>query len=269
MVKFKNPFTSFSHNMNSSNSNIPHPSEDQDLGNTLIPRQEVPPLTKTEISLLVAEDATVHASRQTVQHLSQTVYGNKNALNKDLVRVISGQKSGEMLAEQVTCAPESVSSFAGHDFLGFKDKARKEAEGTYKKLGCAIEQFADTVRTAKKCINEEHQQEQQRRNQQIEKPSETLQHAFSLSKDQQREALTNSPELRKEVSDFLRQVSSRLTPEERKSVNQGNHRELAKSVGVSEEQAKTITDIVQNAKELNQQAQQIKPERQKTLALAG
>ncbi|PIT67937.1 adenosine monophosphate-protein transferase, partial [Bartonella tribocorum] len=47
----------------------------QELNKTLIPKETLPTLKKTELSQLTAEDARVHKSREEIQQLSKIVYG--------------------------------------------------------------------------------------------------------------------------------------------------------------------------------------------------
>ncbi|MBX4335231.1 BID domain-containing T4SS effector [Bartonella raoultii] len=242
----------------------------QELKSTLIPSENLAPLTKNAMAELIAEDARIHTCSQQIQKLSKTVFGNEQALNRKMVEVIQNPSLGYQLANQLEKSPGSFSSLAGFDLCGIKNAKRTAAEESASLLFGAMINLTHAVYETKKDIIKEHKEEQERCSQAIATPSEELQTLLSLPKTSQRAALEASPTLQKELSGFVKQLNQRLSSNEHKAIRHGDHTTLASSLGVSENKAKDITDIVQRAKETHQEVHtKIRTVHQnKTLALA-
>ncbi|MBB5073983.1 replicative DNA helicase [Bartonella callosciuri] len=240
----------------------------RDLEKIFIPKEELAPLTKSEMAEMIAEDACVHTSFKQVKKYAKTVYGSSGILNEKMVEILKNPSVGDQIAKQIEQAPYSISSLAGVDFICFKSQARANAEEHVLQLGCAVANYAHAVRYAKKEITQEHQAEQARRGKAVKMPSKGLQDLFSLSPEQKREALANSPLLQKELCNFVQEVNSRLSSSEQRALKNSDHETLAKSLGISEHKAKEITEITKHAREAHQQAQALTVSRSKVLAMA-
>lgn len=240
----------------------------QELEKTLIPKETLAPLTKSELSAMVSEDACVSTCREQIQRLTKTVYGSSKTLNSQMEEMNKNPELGQRLANQIERSPSSVSRLAGFDFICLKNRARAEAEEHVEMLCTAVANYAQAVKYAKKEITQEYQREQNRREKAVEIPSKNLQDLLSLPPDQQREALSHSPMLQQELRTFVGKLHDRLSSNEHKAIKNNDHVTLAKSIGVSENKAKEITETVQKVKEAHQQAQTIKAHRSQTLAIA-
>ncbi|EJF85877.1 hypothetical protein ME1_01454 [Bartonella vinsonii subsp. arupensis OK-94-513] len=240
----------------------------QDLEKILIPEETLAPLTKSELSAKIAEDARVHTCRKQIQCLSKTIYGNSKTLEGKMVEIIQSPELGQQLSDQIDRSPSSVANLVGLDLLCFKTSARANAEEHIETLCCAVANFADAVRHAEKEITQEHQTEQNRRGQKVTMPSKGLQDLLTLPKEVQKDMLENNPSLQKELSTLLKNIKDRLSSAEHKAIKNGNHETLAKSLGVSERKAQDITTIAKQAREAHQQVQTRTTYRSKALAMA-
>ncbi|WP_413154791.1 BID domain-containing T4SS effector [Bartonella sp. cb54] len=238
----------------------------EDLKKILIPKENLAPLTKNEIVTKITENTFVQKSQREVCRLSELVYGNSKALSEQMKLVHTNPSFGEQIVEQIVRSPSSISKIAGISFLGIKSAAHKEAESNIIQLSAAFENFTDTVKYAKKRIDEKHQIEQQRRGQMVEVPSKMVQCVLSLPKRIQQKTLVSSPLLREELCDFIEKVNSRLSSSERQAIHDKNYAKLMHSIGISEHKAKEITTTVTQAKKAHQLAQTLQINRSKSEA---
>ncbi|MET3589589.1 hypothetical protein ABID23_000673 [Bartonella silvatica] len=242
--------------------------ESQNLENILIPGKHSSPLTKQELAEMVAEDALVHKCFQQVQKLSNIMYGNSRVLNKQLVRMTKNPETGQQLANQIERSPSSIAPLAGFDFLFFKSHARANALNHVEAICCAVVNYGDAVRHARKEITQEHETEQTRRAKAVASPSPSLQDLLSLPPTQQKEALLQSPELKQELTSFMQHLNRRLSSDDNQAIKHHDSEKLAKSLGVPENKAEEIIGTVQKAKEAQKNAQEVKVQRSQTLAMA-
>ncbi|MCZ2158937.1 BID domain-containing T4SS effector [Bartonella sp. 220] len=240
----------------------------QKLEQILIPEETLAPLSKSELSEKIAEDAGVHTCRKQIQCLSKTIYGSSKSLNEKMVEIIKNPELGQQLSDRINRSPSSVANLVGFDLLCLKTSARANAEAHVETLCCAIVNFAYAVKHAKKEITQEHQAEQKRRGQKVAIPSKDLQDLLTLPKELQQEALENDPSLQKELCTLVKNINSRLSSAEHKAVRDGDHGTLAKSLGVSERKAQEITAIATQAREVHQQTQTRTTYRSKALSMA-
>lgn len=239
----------------------------QDFKETLIPKETLAPLTHKALFAKISDDAYVEESRKEIEHLSKTVYGKTQALKTKLDIITATPNLGNQLADEILQEPQSISKFAGHKILGMKSQNRKYAEQTVPQLCQALKNYGAITQQAKDAILELHQREQNRLGHSVEKPGKNLQNLFSLSEEQQREALLHSPALRQELHTFSRQLHNRLSSEERKAIHEKDHTRLASLLGTSESKAKEIAHTVKNTKETQSQARSVKVSRSSSLAL--
>ncbi|WP_156851081.1 BID domain-containing T4SS effector [Bartonella refiksaydamii] len=240
----------------------------EEFEKVLIPKEQLAPLTKSELSEKIAEDARVHACRDQIQLLSKIVYGNSKALNEQMVEIIKNPSFGQQLANQIERTPSSVSSLTGINLLCFKNQARVNAEEHVDMLCTAVMNYAHAVKYTRHVITQEHKIEQERRGKAIEKPSKDLQNLLCLSPETQREVLSQFPLLYKELRTFVRNLEHRLSPDEYRAIKNNDYETLAKSIGVSEQKARKITNTVQKAKETHNRAYTSTLNRSNALAMA-
>ncbi|WP_208434412.1 BID domain-containing T4SS effector [Bartonella taylorii] len=240
----------------------------KELEKVLIPKEQLAPLTKSELSEKVAEDARVHICRDQIQKYAKIVYGSSKALNEQMVEIIKNPSFGQHLANQIEKAPHSVSRLAGLDLLCFQNQARANAKEHVDVLCNAVANYTHAVKQAGKEITQEYQAEQKRCEKTVEMPSKNLQDILFLPKELQQEALASSPFLQKELRSFVKKINNRLSPSEQKALKECDHETLAKSLGVSEHKAKEITEIAKQTREVYQQSQVRTVNHSKTLAMA-
>lgn len=241
----------------------------QELKNTLIPKEALIPLGKTELSELVSEDAGVHAARKQIQQLSKIIYGSHKKLDEKMIEIIKNPTFGQQLANQIEKAPSSVAHLTGFSLCGLQTQARANAKNHIDLLCTAVANFAHAVKHAKKEITQEHATKQSRLAKTVEIPSQSLQDLFTLQKELQQEALTQNPLLQKELTHFVKSINSRLSQNEHKAIQKNDYETLAKSIGVSETKAKKIAQTVKQAQEVHQQACTRTVNRSNVLTMAG
>ncbi|WP_375618282.1 MULTISPECIES: BID domain-containing T4SS effector [unclassified Bartonella] len=235
------------------------------LESILIPEERLAPLTENETAQMVVEDSCVHASLKQVQQLSKIVYGSTKTLNKQMVEIIKNPSLVQQLANQIERAPHSISHLAGFSLCGLQNQRRANAKNHLEMLCTAVVNFAHAVKYAEKEITQEHATEQSRLAKMVEMPSQSLQNLFALPKELQQEALAKNPLCQKELSNFVKKINTRLSPNEHKAVQNNDYETLAQSIGVSENKAK---QIIKQTKEVHQQAQVCTMHRSKAFAMA-
>ncbi|WP_208436844.1 BID domain-containing T4SS effector [Bartonella tribocorum] len=240
----------------------------QELNKTLIPKETLPTLKKTELSQLTAEDARVHTSRQEVQQLSKIVYGSSKTLDKQMAKIMKNPDLAQQLAEKIETAPDSIAHLAGFSFYGVQTQTRANAKNHTDMLYNAVVNFGHAVKNAHAEITQEYTTEQNRRATTVEMPSKNLQDIFALPKELQQEALAKNPELQKELTNLVKNINFRLSITEHKAIKDNEYETLARSIGVSENKAKQIAQTVKQAKEAHQQACTRTINRSNALAMA-
>ncbi|EJF75921.1 BID domain-containing T4SS effector [Bartonella alsatica] len=240
----------------------------KELENTLIPRETLAPLTKSEFSKMLMENARIHTVRDQIQYLSKTIYGDSKALNKQMEEILQNPDLGQQLADQIERSPNSISKLVGINFLCFKNQTRANAEECVDLLCSAVRNYAYTVKYVRHSIIQEHKIEQERCGRAVEKPSANLQNLFYLSPESQKKILSQSPLLYKELSTFTRNLDYRLSANEYKAIKNNDYETLAQSIGVSEQKAREITNTVRKAKETHEKVHIHELNRSNALAIA-
>ncbi|WP_208436843.1 BID domain-containing T4SS effector [Bartonella tribocorum] len=226
----------------------------QELKNTLIPKEMLPPLGKTELAELTAEEAGVHISRKQIRQLSKIVYGSSKTLDKQMTEIIQNPDLGQQLANQIETAPDSIAHLAGFSLCGLQNQARANAKNHIDMLCNAVVNFGHAVKNAHAEIMKEYAIKQSHRATTVEMPSKNLQDLFSLPKELQQEALAKNPELQKELTNLVKNINCRLSANEHKAIKNNEYMILVHSIGVSENKAKQIAQTVKQVKEVHQQA---------------
>ncbi|WP_208436849.1 BID domain-containing T4SS effector [Bartonella tribocorum] len=226
----------------------------QELNNTLIPKEMLPPLGKTELSEMVAEDARVHTTRDQIQKFAKIIYGNSKTLDKQMTEIIQNPDLGQQLANQIETAPDSIAHLAGFSLCGLQNQTRTNAKNHIDMLCNAVVNFGHAVKNAHAEITQEHATKQSRLATTVEMPSKNLQDLFSLPKELQQEALAKNPELQKELTNLVKNINCRLSTDEHKAIKNNEYETLAHSLGVSENKAKQIAQTVKQVEEVHQQA---------------
>ncbi|WP_336277024.1 BID domain-containing T4SS effector [Bartonella sp. CB178] len=227
----------------------------EDMENVLIPAEEVDPLTKEEISEMLQKDAAIQTAEECVQHYAQRVYGSSDALKNQLMKINTTPSLGNILQDQILRSPSSVHKLAGFTFCGIANARYQDAERNVFNLAEAVENYCGAVRYVTREIAKEHEEEKMRCMVRVNVPSNELQDVLSLPHKMRQESLRRYSNLQKELVDFIKQVDTRLSDKEKRSVKNKNHKELAKSLGVSPHRANKIIKAIQQARDAYLQRQ--------------
>ncbi|WP_336277021.1 BID domain-containing T4SS effector [Bartonella sp. CB178] len=222
----------------------------EDLEKILIPAEKVADLTKEQIAEQVSRSTFVKAARGCVEYFSERVYGKSGVFDTTMGLICGVPGAGSNLPALIESDPRSFHKLAGFNFFGFKTNRRLEAEENVGKLSDALKNYTLAARDAKKELLENHKKDQERRGQEVRMPSKSLLDVLDLPREHQQKALEQSPELRKELDGFVKQVENRLSPKDRRAIGvEGARGELMSSIGVSANKAKEISRIFSKAKE--------------------
>ncbi|ETS06081.1 T4SS effector Fic domain-containing protein BepC [Bartonella henselae] len=238
-----------------------------DLKEILIPKETLPPLTNEELAKRFTDNCGVESYRQEVEHLSKRVYGKSQALNEMIESINIDPSLGAEFADQIAQNPKSFCKLAGRKILGIRSPSRRRAEEAVPQLCEALKSYADMAQHTMENLIEQHQREQRRIAHSVEKPGRDLQQLFTLSPEQQREVLSHSPTLQKQLHTFARQLQNRLSSEEHRAIQENNPLKLSCMLGVSESKAKEITKAVKQTKEAHCQLRTLKISRSSARAL--
>ncbi|MCZ2328942.1 BID domain-containing T4SS effector [Bartonella sp. F02] len=247
----------------------------QALGKCLIPEEDVMPLTKTDICQKVEEDVSVKMIKANVQGLSQVVYGNPNALDDKLKELNYNPELGSHLAQQISENPKAIGALVGKSSLGFKSQERKTAENSVVLLSETITSYAHIAANTKGMVMRDHQAAQERGRQEIRTPSQELQKVLNLDSRARQTALEGSTALQKELRGLVTSFNERLSPNDRKAIREGNHKDLAQSLGTSVMKAEKIVKICKQSEQAqhdlscsNLYARVAKPQKSKAMSMA-
>ncbi|WP_336279640.1 BID domain-containing T4SS effector [Bartonella sp. CB175] len=213
---------------------------EQDISSVLIPKEELRPLTKSEICEQVVNNVHVQNAKRNVENFSGIVYGNAQILNQRMDMINENPRSTEQLAHQIMQSPQSVGKLQGRKFCFLKNTERTRAEEHVQHLGHAIEAYIDAVKHARNEILTTHKQEQIRCGQEILMPSQTLLNSLEMSARMQLETLESSSRLQRELQILTVQMKKRFSPEDNKAINEKDFKKLAKSLGTSIKKAEKI-----------------------------
>ncbi|AQX28656.1 MULTISPECIES: BID domain-containing T4SS effector [unclassified Bartonella] len=231
----------------------------KNVEDTLIPKEKIPPLTKSAITENIQKDALIQQNLTQITYLSKLVYGSSKALSNQISLINTNPKAGEQLSRQIMLSPQSISKLAGIKILGVKNSMRKKAEDNVIKLANSVENYMSSVKNAETTILQQHQLEQKRCQKMVKPPSEELKNILNLPEEKRKEVLLEgkfSASIAKELTELINALNARLSPNERKMVKE-NDKNFAKSVGISETKAEIIIKITQEAKKVYQQMQKL------------
>ncbi|WP_244427629.1 BID domain-containing T4SS effector [Bartonella queenslandensis] len=218
----------------------------------LIPAEKISSLTNEEIITRIKSNASLQERRTEIETLCQIIYGNRHILQEKIERIHKNRTEGEQLTYQIATSPQSITKFAGSNIFGIKNNARTNAEANIMPLCRAIECYINIFTQTERDILHDHHAKQRRCEQAVEMPKVWMQNLLSLPKEQQQETLSNSPELRGELRNYIRKINERLSSSEHEAIKENNPEKLAKSLGTSAIKAKEIMEIVQQTKKIEQ-----------------
>ncbi|WP_404978536.1 MULTISPECIES: BID domain-containing T4SS effector [unclassified Bartonella] len=227
----------------------------QNKQDVLIPAETIAPLTNNEIATRIKNNASIQARKKEIETLCQIIYGNRHILREKIEMIHENHIKGEQLTYQIATSPQSISKLSGSNVFGIKNNARTHAEANILPLCRAIDCYINIFKQTERDILHTHHVKQKRCEQSVEIPEAWMKNLFSLSKAQQQETLSNSPELRGEIRTYIKKINERLSSSEHEAIKENNPERLAKNLGTSTVKAKEIIEIVKQIKEIEQHIQ--------------
>ncbi|MBX4335233.1 BID domain-containing T4SS effector [Bartonella raoultii] len=241
----------------------------QPITETLIPEETLAPLTHEELFERVASNPFVEESRKNVEACAKIVYGSRKTLSAKLDILTADPSLGQQFADEIHQNPHSVSKLAGGKMWNMKTPDRRQAEAHVTQLCEALKNYATAARQTREDVLDHHKKEQNRLKNSVEKPDKDLQTLFSLSAEQQREALSQSVPLQQKLHHFSRMLHNRLSSDNRTAIKENDHTRLAAMLGISESKAREISQVQKQTKEAQSQIRTLKTSRSSLLALTG
>ncbi|ALE03033.1 BID domain-containing T4SS effector [Bartonella ancashensis] len=219
-------------------------------------RKCVKSFSPEEMITMIRDDYYVQESCKEIRRLSKIVYGDKSVLDGVMEQAVEFPLSMYDFLEKMKNDPVSVSKLAGIKTSFFKNKKREAAEQNISSLEFMVENHIKVIGYAKERIIDDYQKAYERGKISVPEPSKNLMKLFFLSPTQQRESLSQSPEMKSELDDYVKLLDRRLSPNDHKAIQENRLTDLAESVDVSPKQAEKIAEIVKLAKSAQQQVQQ-------------
>lgn len=235
--------------------------QEQQTRNYLVAPQKIPDLTEAEITARVAGSSQVEKARSQVEVKARLVYGDLNAGERLVQGVNRNPASAEAVGTRLRTDASQFGDLAGRagGMLRSASPDRITAEAETLPLARAVEDYGRALQNERQKILDVHKQEQQRVARGIEEPSPQLRQALGAPEQERQQRLT-SPGLADELRRFNQQMDARLSQADRAAIHQGNHAQLGKSLGVSQNRAHQLGQLHQQsttAARTQQQAKQI------------
>ncbi|EJF84957.1 BID domain-containing T4SS effector [Bartonella rattimassiliensis] len=119
-------------------------------------------LTTEQITVMLLKNPQVQAYAEEVIHWGNVVYGNDKLFQQHLQGILTDSSKGKDLSYEIAAKPESIHKLAGHNALGIKSSARKEAENGFPHLVDAIDGYTKAVEKVKEQLLRTPMAEQRR-----------------------------------------------------------------------------------------------------------
>ncbi|WP_375646922.1 BID domain-containing T4SS effector [Bartonella sp. AA56HLJMS] len=116
-------------------------------------------LSEEEIILLLPHHSLVRTYQEEIQHLSASAYGNPNILQEKMQEIQRDTAAGEELSWRMAAHPESIAKLSGTSMLGFKNRARRQAEESYSALSVTVDCYTEAVKQARESLVQSPEQE--------------------------------------------------------------------------------------------------------------
>ncbi|WP_375634751.1 MULTISPECIES: BID domain-containing T4SS effector [unclassified Bartonella] len=116
-------------------------------------------LSEEEIILFLPHHSLVKTYREEIQHLSAKAYGNPNILQEKMQEIQKNPAAGEELSWRMAAYPESLAKLSGTSMLGFKNRARRQAEESYSALSVTVDCYTEAVKQARESLVQSPEQE--------------------------------------------------------------------------------------------------------------
>ncbi|WP_375613578.1 BID domain-containing T4SS effector [Bartonella sp. AP153HLJHH] len=142
-------------------------------------------LSETEISTQIQQHSKVKRHRAQIQYWCKVVFGNENILQSHVEMLFQNPETIEALAQQLAGNPQSFNKYTGHNFCGFKNKARRHAEAGLSHLIDAADNYATAVTQVRESLSKT-QQTKQEHNEASSDRAQNLHQQQSVSQSTQR-----------------------------------------------------------------------------------
>ncbi|WP_438752174.1 BID domain-containing T4SS effector, partial [Bartonella rochalimae] len=215
----------------------------------LVPSKEVPSLTDDEIIKRALRDPLIEDIQKEIINLSLIVSKNWQALPSLIQRINDNPNSASELADIFRNSPEAFLELAGFKIFGFKSLRRIKAERNVLRLSLAIRKYGYNIKNVKNEVIYRNNLEQVRCTRKILMPNDNVQYLIALSHDELCNVFKNQDtfQLGKEVWLFLNSVEMRLSENELQMLKENQSQPLAESIGISDDQALKLIDVVTKA----------------------
>ncbi|KEC54052.1 BID domain-containing T4SS effector [Bartonella koehlerae] len=110
------------------------------------------PRLKEPIAKIMQQNLLVEAYQEEIRHWCGIVYGYPSILQERIEEIQKNPDMGEQISREVAENPASVHHLAGHQMLGVKTNARKNAEDGLLSLCAAIEGYVCAVKQVQESI---------------------------------------------------------------------------------------------------------------------
>lgn len=140
-------------------------------------KKQKPPLSPERITCLAQCDEDVKRYHTRVEHWSNIVYGNPNALQRQMESILRNPTLGEQIAQIIVENPKSVHKVAGYSICGLKSDTRLHAENCIDHLCNALANYTCAVKQAKESAVKQYEVPQKPpRRSKIQKQEMTQEH---------------------------------------------------------------------------------------------
>ncbi|WP_375675206.1 BID domain-containing T4SS effector [Bartonella sp. CL100XZDX] len=116
-------------------------------------------LSEEEIIQLLPHHSLLRTYQEEIQRLSASAYGNPNILKEKMQEIQRNPAAGEELSWRMAAYPESIAKLSGTSMLGFKNRARRQAEESFSALSITIDCYTETVKQARESLVQSPEQE--------------------------------------------------------------------------------------------------------------
>ncbi|WP_273760263.1 BID domain-containing T4SS effector [Bartonella sp. ML70XJBT.G] len=110
-------------------------------------------LSEAQITALLKNSRLVREYEEEIQTFCQKVYGNSDALRKQLEQIQKNPSTGEDLSTHMKEDPERIHKFAGKKMLGIKSSARRHANNNLPTLCGLVDSYVAAVKTVREDLS--------------------------------------------------------------------------------------------------------------------
>ncbi|WP_175868949.1 BID domain-containing T4SS effector [Bartonella gabonensis] len=126
------------------------------------PQRERESLSEADMFTQIHQNSRVKRHHTQIQYWSTVVFGQSNILQSQVEELFQTPETIEPLAQQLAGDPKSIHKYAGRNFGGFKNQARRHAEAGLSHLIDALDNYATAVTQVRESILQTEQAKQER-----------------------------------------------------------------------------------------------------------